>query len=32
MDRWGMLLLVMAYETVIKPYRYVAGVVRMWWK
>lgn len=32
MDRWGMLLLVMAYETIIKPWRIVVGIVKQIWK
>lgn len=32
MDRLGMLLLVMAYETIIKPWRIVVGIVKQIWK
>lgn len=32
MDRWGMLLLVMTYETIIKPWRMVVGIVKQIWK
>ena len=32
MDRWGMLLLVMTYETIIKPWRIVVGIVKQIWK
>ena len=32
MDRWGMLLLVMLYETIIKPWRMVVGIVKQIWK
>ena len=31
MDRWGMLLLVMAYELAIKPVRWIRGLVSWWW-
>ena len=30
MDRLGMLLLIMLYETLIKPWRYVSGLVKWW--